>query len=66
MIVVFPTPVLARLEHLERSEGIPPSEVVIQAVDIYSHLDADERHRMGMFAMGIVVDRHRRLQGDRR
>lgn len=65
MIVSFPRPVLARLTHLERSEGVPPVEVVHQAVDIYSHLDADERHRMGVFALSLVVGRHRRLLGDR-
>lgn len=62
MVIAFPMDVLARLRHIETSEGVPVTEIVHQAVSVWSYLDADGRQRLGQAALGLVVER---LKGDR-
>ncbi|GGD25927.1 hypothetical protein [Aureimonas glaciei] len=57
MVIAFPSDVLARLRHIERSEGVPVLDVVHQAVAVFSYLDVDERQRLGQVALGLVVER---------
>ncbi len=60
MVIAFPQDVAARLRSIEEMEGVPGVEVVHQAVAVWSMLDADERHRLGQCALGMLVERHRR------
>ncbi|KQT61190.1 MULTISPECIES: hypothetical protein [unclassified Aureimonas] len=57
MVIAFPSDVLARLRSIEASEGVPATEVVHQAVAVWSYLDGDERQRLGQTALGLVVER---------
>lgn len=57
MVVAFPPEVLRRLESIEATEGVPPTEIVHQAVDVWSQLTADERRVVGIAAMQLIVER---------
>jgi hypothetical protein len=57
MLVVFSPKVQNRLAEIEAIEGVPAVELVHQAVEVFSHLDGDERRALGFFAMQIVVRR---------
>ncbi|WP_188907988.1 hypothetical protein [Aureimonas endophytica] len=60
MVIAFPPDVAARLRSIEETEGVPDLEIVHLAVSVFSMLDADERHRLGQCALGMLVERHRR------
>lgn len=60
MVIAFPSDVRSRLDAIERNEGVPALEIVHQAVAVWSQLDGEERRRMGMVALGLVMERARR------
>lgn len=55
MLVVLHPEVLRRLSDIEAAEGIPAVDIVHQAVDVWSRLDADGRRIIGIAAMQLVV-----------
>lgn len=59
MMLALPPDVRARLDAIEADEGIPAAEIAHQAVSVWSHLNADERRRLGLAAIGMLVERHR-------
>ncbi|MCW4114369.1 hypothetical protein NPA31_005255 [Aurantimonas sp. MSK8Z-1] len=63
MILSLEPRVTARLNKIERQEGIPPVEVAHQAVAVWCELTADERRSVGFFALQLVT---RRLLGGAR
>ncbi|WP_062014628.1 hypothetical protein [Aureimonas sp. AU4] len=58
MILALPQDVRERLDHIERTEGVPPLEVCHQAISVFSQLDAGERRALGVTAIGLVMERH--------
>ncbi len=59
MILALPRDVRDRLARIEAVEGIPALDLVHQAVDVWSRLDADGRRMLGVVAMQLVVDQLR-------
>ncbi|GGD28919.1 hypothetical protein [Aureimonas glaciei] len=58
MIALLPD-VRARLDAIEADEGISAAEIANQAISVWSYLNGDERRRLGIAAIGMVVERHR-------
>lgn len=48
---------LAGLREVAATEGIDASQLADQAVQVWSYLRGDERHRMVQVAMGMVFER---------
>lgn len=61
-MLALPADVRARLDAIETEEGMPAEEVAHQAISVWSYLDADERRRLGMTAIGMLVERYRGAQ----
>ncbi|WP_158871356.1 hypothetical protein [Antarcticirhabdus aurantiaca] len=60
MVIALPAAVRARLAAIEADEGVPVAELIHQAVDVWSRLDADGRKILGIAALQLVVERMRR------
>lgn len=60
MVIAFPTRIRQRLEEIEALEGMPQLDLVHQAVEVWCHLTADERRILGLAAISLVVERHRK------
>jgi hypothetical protein len=64
MMLALPPDVRARFSDIEAAEGIPAAEVAHQAISVWSYLNADERRRLGLAAIGMLIERHRGHQHD--
>ncbi|MEH6718399.1 MAG: hypothetical protein V7704_05900 [Aurantimonas endophytica] len=51
MMIIFEKRVLERLERIERDEGIPPVDLVRQAVEVWSAATPEMRKSMGLSVM---------------
>ena len=60
MILSLSPEVRARLDRIEREEGVPAAELCHQAIDTWSLLDADDRRAVGMAIMRLLLQKIRR------
>ena len=60
MILSLSPEVRARLDRIEREEGIPAVEFTHQSVEIWSTLDEDDRRMVGLEIMRILLQKIRR------
>ena len=60
MILSLSPEVRARLERIEREEGVPQAEFCHQAIDIWSTLDEDDRRMVGLGIMRLLLQKIRR------
>ena len=55
MIISFSERVRSRLVEIEEAEGIPGSELVHQAVEIWTILGPNDRRALGLAAMSLAL-----------
>ncbi|WP_185982608.1 hypothetical protein [Aureimonas mangrovi] len=55
MILTFKPDVRRRLVEIEAAEGIPQTELVHQAVELWTMLDRDGRRAIGLAAMSMAL-----------
>ncbi|GGD87984.1 hypothetical protein GCM10011390_03440 [Aureimonas endophytica] len=59
MVIALRPDVRERLDAIEREDGIPVLDQIVQAVEVWSHLTGPERHALGIIAMQLVAARAR-------
>lgn len=60
MIVTFPKDVMERLAEIEEREGIPPEDLIREAVAVWSFMPREDRFRVGLETIRNAL---RRLRG---